>query len=124
MACKTKSQKLAVFCATFIVIYNMKVLFKYMPFELGQYFIIKLIFIFIWDSSTSRKMCCKFLHDFSAIFHLCSNEGHGGRLPIFHGPEVCNVGVQRNNFCQLIKVIKQWKFYLNLCYKVIWYCKK
>ena len=36
-----------------------------------------------------------------------------------NGSEVCNVGVQRNNFLQLIKVIKQRKFDLNLCYKVI-----
>ena len=29
-------------------------------------------------------------------------------------------GGQRNNFVQLIEVIKQkWKFYLNLCYEVI-----
>ena len=41
----------------------------------------------------------------------------------YDGSEVCNVGVQRNNFLQLIKVIKQWKFYLNLWYKIIWYCK-
>ena len=40
-----------------------------------------------------------------------------------NGFEVCNVGVQRNNFLQLIRVIKQWKFYLNLCYKDIGYYK-
>ena len=28
-----------------------------------------------------------------------------------------------NNFLQLIKVIKQWKFYRNLCYKDIGYYK-
>ena len=26
--------------------------------------------------------------------------------------EVCIVGMQRNNFLQFVKVIKQWKFYL------------
>ena len=36
-----------------------------------------------------------------------------------YGSELCSVGVQRNNFLQLIEVIKQWKFYLNLCYTVI-----
>ena len=36
-----------------------------------------------------------------------------------YGSVICNVGMQRNNFLQLIKVIKQWKFYLNLCYNVI-----
>ena len=45
------------------------------------------------------------------------------KMSIQYGSEVCNVGVQRNNFLQLIKVIKQWKFYLNLWYKIIWYCK-
>ena len=31
--------------------------------------------------------------------------------------------MQRNNFLQLIKVIIQWKFHLNLCYKVILFYK-
>ena len=40
-----------------------------------------------------------------------------------NGSEVCIVGMQRNNFLELIKVIKQCKFYLNLCFKVILYYK-
>ena len=31
-----------------------------------------------------------------------------------NGSDVCIVGMQRNNFLRLFKVIKQWKFYLNL----------
>ena len=44
------------------------------------------------------------------------------RLSI-NGSEVCIVGMQRNNFLQLLKVTKQWKFYLNLRYKAILYYK-
>ena len=37
----------------------------------------------------------------------------------FYVFEVCIVGVQRNNFFQLTKIIKQWNYYLNLYNKVI-----
>ena len=40
-----------------------------------------------------------------------------------HGSEVCIVGMQRNNFLLLIKVIKEWKFYVNLYLKIILYYK-
>ena len=41
----------------------------------------------------------------------------------FFGSKVFTVGIQWNNFLQLIKVVEQWKFDLNLCHKVILYAK-
>ena len=36
---------------------------------------------------------------------------------IDYGSEVCIIDVQRNNFLQLNKVIKQWNIHLNHYYK-------
>ena len=74
------------------------------------------IFSFQWQKSGQKNF-----RDPGGEFLIPRRMSAASRSRGNHGFEVCIVGMQRNKFSVLIKVYKQWKFYLNLCFKIILY---